>query len=166
MLKKLLLFFALIVLGYLYIQPLVFVDDTKAELPNFEFKKGRSFSLRQFVPPKSDRIKAYLIIDNDDFSTLPTGIKPYRILRAKDEALIQQLLDLKMTFTGADIATTSSRLVICANGNLVYEAGVSFDYRPGLQNSSHGWATFKDEARFIKICSQFKRHFSPLLMLN
>ncbi len=110
---------------------------------------------------------AYIVFvweDSDNFSTeLPKG----KILKTTDAELLKKMqLDWNLVYTGGDLATVQSKLLVLKDNKIVFTSNIVLDNGfEALQGGDFG-ALFSNKGNdLIKYCKQFKRVYSPFVIL-
>ena len=66
-----------------------------------------------------------------------------------------------------DIATVESSIIICNNGKIVFSSGIVLDENAqGLQSRDFGWIEASQPNMLVNQCRQFKRIYSPIIILR
>lgn len=153
---------AVFLLGY----PLVLDLSKQEEYTTTAYQKGDTIKpFEKFDFDKGEWI-AYLFISKDDekdFSKkMPNGS---RFKTTDVQLLMQMQKEWIFIYTGADIATVTSSIILYNNGKQVFNSGIVLsESLQGLQSRRFGWLAGCD--LLVTSCSQFKKIYSPVIILK
>ena len=77
-----------------------------------------------FNAKASSKLSVYIIWDSYDVKNLPKEIPHHKILYTKNSYLIKRLLQVPFLYTGGDMSTLNSRLVIIQDGYKLFESRI------------------------------------------
>lgn len=88
----------------------------------------------------NSKLSVYIIWDSYELKNLPKEIPHYKILYTENDNAIKEILQLPFLYTGGDMSTLSSKLVIIQDGYKLYESQITLSNNDiGLQNNITGW---------------------------
>ena len=149
-------------LGY----PLV-IDLSKQEIDQNELKYEKGDTVRPFerLNFEDGEWEAYLFISQNDVDKLTKRIPKSKLLKTTDQSLLVKMKkDWIFQFTGEDVATAESSIVIFNNGVKKFQSGIILeDSLQGLQNNQFGWI---ENSKMIEDCMHFKKFIYPILILQ
>ncbi|MDT3402699.1 hypothetical protein [Mucilaginibacter terrae] len=129
-------------------------DNNSVKLfSNIDFKKGNW--------------AAYLVLKNEDWQGLHPSILKRTCLKTTDKHVLNYMQNnWQFKVSDADIATVSSSFYLLHDGKIVYETAIVLDaVHQGLQNAQYGWMEPVKPDALIKVCSQFKPVYWPVVIL-
>lgn len=129
------------------------MGDTISPFKHFDFSKGDW--------------KAYILIHKNDSNFLPSEMGE-GVLKTTDKHLLQCMKHTwKFIYTGGDVATVQSEIILCQNGILVFRSGIVLDsVRQGMQSIQYGWLEVTPRRGLTAVCKEFKKVYSPLIILR
>ena len=120
-----------------------------------------------FNAKASSKLSVYIIWDSYDVKNLPKEIPRHKILYTKNNYLIKRLLQVPFLYTGGDMSTLNSRLVIIQDGYKLYESRIILSREDvGLQNNITGWIVPEKKNDLISIISKFNKYKYPFLIIK
>lgn len=82
------------------------------------------------------------------------------------ETLLKIQKVFNCTYTGGDIATYQSKLILVKDSEVVLRMYVELQNQPsGLQNSEFGWITFKERKKVSEMIKEMKGYLMPFLSI-
>jgi hypothetical protein len=70
------------------------------------------------------------------------------------------------TYTGGDVSTYESKLVLVKDNKIVLRMHIGLQSQPyGLQNSEFGWLTFKEREKASEVIKGMKSYLMPFLSI-
>jgi len=171
--KYILIFLAVPVLSLLcylvFCYPLVLnFSNANLTLKNERYKTGEVINPFRKFDFDSGSWTAYIFISYDDVKEISKEMRGGRSFKTSDERLLNEMKhDLKFTFTGGDMTTVESQLILCKNGKEVFESGIVLDdVNQGIQNQQYGWLEAKTKNLLLKYCKQFHKNYSPIIIIR
>lgn len=154
-----------LITGYTLVIPLS--DADKIESDYGKLKLNDKTNVLESLDFSKGHWKAYLIIDPSDFNDLNVSIKKVTCLKTEDISLLQKMKQKwRFRYTGGDMATVVSRILIFQDSKLVFESGIVLDnYREGLQSENFGWLEPVELNVLSKCCKQFNRVYWPIIFI-
>ena len=83
-----------------------------------------------FNTKANSKLSVYIIWDSYDVKNLPKEIPHHKILYTKNNYLIKRLLQVSFLYTGGDMSTLNSRLIIIQDGYKLYESQIILSSHP------------------------------------
>lgn len=115
----------------------------------------------------NSKLSVYIIWDSYELKNLPKEIPHYKILYTENDNAIKEILQLPFLYTGGDMSTLSSKLVIIQDGYKLYESQITLsDNDIGLQNNITGWIVPINKRDFISVISKFDKYKYPILIVK
>lgn len=115
----------------------------------------------------NSKLSVYIIWDSYELKNLPKEIPHYKILYTDNDNAIKELLQLPFLYTGGDMSTLSSKLVIIQDGYKLYESQITLSNNDiGLQNNITGWIVPINKRDFISVISKFDKYTNPILIVK
>ncbi|RGK87990.1 hypothetical protein [Prevotella disiens] len=115
----------------------------------------------------NSKLSVYIIWDSYELKNLPKEIPHYKILYTENDNAIKEILQLPFLYTGGDMSTLSSKLVIIQDGYKLYESQITLsDNDIGLQNNITGWIVPINKRDLISVISKFDKYKYPILIVN
>lgn len=106
----------------------------------------------------NSKLSVYIIWDSYELKNLPKEIPHYKILYTENDNAIKEILQLPFLYTGGDMSTLSSKLVIIQDGYKLYESQITLsDNDIGLQNNITGWIVPINKRDLISVISKFDK---------
>jgi hypothetical protein len=82
------------------------------------------------------------------------------------ETLLKIQKSFNCTYTGGDIATYESKLILVKDNKIVLKTYIGLKGQPyGLQNSEFGWLTFKEREKASEMIKGMKNYLMPFLSI-
>lgn len=155
---------SIIIFGY----PLI-INISKSKVQYYpNVKKGDIIKpLDKFDFNKEEWV-AYLFISKNDKNKYVNELFNSSKFKTNDIELLKQMQKRwKFIYTEGDIATVESSLIICNNGKTVFSSGIVLDENAqGLQSRDFGWIEASVPNMLVNQCRQFKRVYSPIIVLK
>jgi hypothetical protein len=145
---------------------LILGQESNLVRPTVQMAKGTIVNPLQTFNFDDGDWSAYIVLDYADYRETKASRS---CLRLSDRLFMNQLQhDMKMRYTGADVATVTSELVFVRNGKVVYSAGMVLDGRDlkGLQTRDLGWIEPNAPGINVGFLNHFKPVRSPIVVLN
>lgn len=115
----------------------------------------------------NSKLSVYIIWDSYELKNLPKEIPHYKILYTENDTAIKEILQLPFLYTGGDMSTLSSKLVIIQDGYKLYESQITLsDNDIGLQNNITGWIVPINKRDLISVISKFDKYKYPILIVK
>ena len=115
----------------------------------------------------NSKLSVYIIWDSYELKNLPKEIPHYKILYTENDNAIKEILQLPFLYTGGDMSTLSSKLVIIQDGYKLYESQITLsDNDIGLQNNITGWIVPINKRDLISVISKFDKYKYPILVIK
>lgn len=115
----------------------------------------------------NSKLSVYIIWDSYELKNLPKEIPHYKILYTENDNAIKEILQLPFLYTGGDMSTLSSKLVIIQDGYKLYESQITLsDNDIGLQNNITGWIVPINKRDLISVISKFDKYKYPILIVK
>jgi hypothetical protein len=128
--------------------------------------KGSIVSPLERLDFDQDEWAAYIVLSSDDFRKLEG--KFYRnCLKLTDRETLKRMRDeWKMIYTGGDMATVTSRIVILRDNKLAFSSGIVLGEGEveGLQSRSLGWLEPQNEGALWKYSIKFEPVLWPVII--
>lgn len=155
---------AIIMFGY----PLI-INISKSKVQYYpNVKKGDIIKpLDKFDFNKGEWV-AYLFISKNDKNKYVNELFNGSKFKTNDIELLKQMQKhWKFIYTEGDIATVESSIIICNNGKTVFSSSIVLDENAqGLQSRDFGWIEASVPNMLVDQCRQFKRVYSPIIVLK
>lgn len=120
-----------------------------------------------FNTKANSKLSVYIIWDSYDVKNLPKEIPHHKILYTKNNYLIKRLLQVSFLYTGGDMSTLNSRLIIIQDGYKLYESQIILSKEDiGLQNNITRWIVPEKKNDLISIISKFNKYKYPFLIIK
>lgn len=159
----------LLFLIYLVFNP-VLLDFSRETENNFRSASnaGDTIHIFQRLDFEIGDWEAYIVISQNDDMDVSNKIPKGRLLRTDDRALLLQMKNkLVFVYTGADISTVDNEFIVCQNGHVVFRSAILIDKtQEGLQNREYGFLEAKPLGQLSGYCKDFKRVYSPFVVLK
>jgi hypothetical protein len=168
--KKIILIILAIILFIYFIvvqlwgYPLVFDFSNKIDFAEMKLQKGDTIKpLEKFDFDKGSWV-AYLLLNNDK-TNLSSEMPKGKCFKTTNIAVLKQMQsEWKFSYSGGDVATIESSIIIYNDGKKVFESGIAIDENSqGLQSRQFGWL---EGLNLTKNCKQFEKIYSPILILK
>ena len=148
----------------------IFIDLSR-EKYNMTIKgklNTKSIALSSLFNIKANsKLSVYIIWDSYELKNLPKEIPHYKILYTENDNAIKEILQLPFLYTGGDMSTLSSKLVIIQDGYKLYESQITLsDNDIGLQNNITGWIVPINKRDLISVISKFDKYKYPILIVK
>lgn len=115
----------------------------------------------------NSKLSVYIIWDSYELKNLPKEIPHYKILYTENDNAIKEILQLPFLYTGGDMSTLSSKLVIIQDGYKLYESQITLSNNDiGLQNNITGWIVPINKKGLISVISKFNKYKYPILIVK
>lgn len=115
----------------------------------------------------NSKLSVYIIWDSYELKNLPKEIPHYKILYTENDYAIKEILQLPFLYTGGDMSTLSSKIVIIQDGYKLYESQITLsDNDIGLQNNITGWIVPINKRDLISVISKFDKYKYPILVVK
>ena len=115
----------------------------------------------------NSKLSVYIIWDSYELKNLPKEIPHYKILYTEGGNAIKEILQLPFLYTGGDMSTLSSKLVIIQDGYKLYESQITLSNNDiGLQNNITGWIVPINKRDLISVISKFDKYKYPILIVK
>lgn len=115
----------------------------------------------------NSKLSVYIIWDSYELKNLPKEIPHYKILYTENDNAIKEILQLPFLYTGGDMSTLSSKLVIIQDGYKLYESQITLSNNDiGLQNNITGWIVPINKKDLISVISKFNKYKYPILIVK
>lgn len=115
----------------------------------------------------NSKLSVYIIWDSYELKNLPKEIPHYKILYTENDNAIKDILQLPFLYTGGDMSTLSSKLVIIQDGYKLYESQITLSNNDiGLQNNITGWIVPINKKDLISVISKFNKYKYPILIVK
>ena len=115
----------------------------------------------------NSKLSVYIIWDSYELKNLPKEIPHYKILYTENDNAIKEILQLPFLYTGGDMSTLSSKLVIIQDGYKLYESQITLSNNDiGLQNNITGWIVPINKRDLISVISKFDKYKYPILIVK
>lgn len=145
----------------------VVIDLSKKEVKSNEgvYKKGDIIKPLDNLNFDEGSWTMYLIIRDSD---LPKELSGGNSLKISDKEILKQMQsEWKFIYTNADIATVENEIIICKDNKVAFKSGIVLSGgKVGLQNREYGWLEAWPENILIKYLKQFRRNYSPIIILK
>jgi hypothetical protein len=144
--------------------PLVFDFSKKINFAEIKLQKGDTIKpFEKFNFDKGSWV-AYLFLNNDN-TNLSSEMPKGKCFKTTNINVLKQMQDeWKFLYSGGDVATIESSIILYNNGKKVFESGILIDENSqGLQSRQFGWL---EGLNLIKTCKQFEKIYSPILILK
>lgn len=155
---------AIIIFGY----PLI-INFSKSNVQNYpDVQKGDVIKpFDKFDFNKGEWV-AYLFISKNDKNKYVNELFNGSKFKTTDIELLKQMQKRwKFIYTEGDIASVESSIIICNNGKTVFSSGIVLDENgQGLQSRDFGWIEASVPNMLVNECRQFKRIYSPIIVLR
>lgn len=153
----------LAIITILSFSPLVFDSSKDTSSVLIETREGIvSIDRTSIVPP----VVIYLVLSKEDTSNpLHYG----EIVRyTSDTIMIGKTLNMmRFARTHTDICTTSSKIYIVSNNNVIFKSDISIaPNNTGIQSTEFGWCKAIDSDSLMAVFSQFSDYRKPFLLLK
>ena len=135
--------------------------------PSGDVGKNKTYPFAE-LSFEEGRWDAYLIFGLYDYDGTLDDVKRKggRVLRMKDPAVLTDLKKLKFKWHGELGTPPDTVLLIRKNGKIMFSAYILLERGDvGLQSSQFGFIKPEDRQAFLGIFYQFKRVYSPLVIL-
>lgn len=115
----------------------------------------------------NSKLSVYIIWDSNELKNLPKEIPHYKILYTENDNAIKEILQLPFLYTGGDMSTPCSKLVIIQDGYKLYESQITLSNNDiGLQNNITGWIVPINKKDLISGISKFNKYKYPILIVK
>ena len=115
----------------------------------------------------NSKLSVYIIWDSYELKNLPKEIPHYKILYTENDNAIKEILQLPFLYTGGDMSTLSSKIVIIQDGYKLYESQITLSNNDiGLQNNITGWIVPINKKDLISVISKFNKYKYPILIVK
>ncbi|WP_130828968.1 hypothetical protein [Prevotella rectalis] len=115
----------------------------------------------------NSKLSVYIIWDSYELKNLPKEIPHHKILYTENDNAIKEILQLPFLYTGGDMSTLSSKLVIIQDGYKLYESQITLSNNDiGLQNNITGWIVPINKKDLISVISKFNKYKYPILIVK
>ena len=115
----------------------------------------------------NSKLSVYIIWDSYELKNLPKEIPHYKILYTENDNAIKEILQLPFLYTGGDMSTLSSKLVIIQDGYKLYESQITLSNNDiGLQNNITGWIVPINKKDLISVISKFNKYKYPIFIVK
>ena len=144
--------------------PLVFDFSNKIDFSEMKLQKGDVVKpFEKFDFDKGSWV-AYLLLNNSEInlsSEMPKG----KCFKTTDIKVLKQMQnEWIFSYSGGDVATIESSIILYNNGKKVFESGIAIDENlQGLQSHQFGWLK---GLNLIKNCKLFEKVNFPILVLK
>jgi hypothetical protein len=110
-----------------------------SDVDTTSFAKGDTVFPFSYLSPKQKGWKVVIEISGDDYQSGEVATKSRRYSTSKPQVL-RLIRDWKFVYTGGDLATVTSSVLVYRNGTLVDQQGIVLDNNlVGLQSIKYGW---------------------------
>ncbi len=131
-----------------------------------EHKPGDIFRPFPKMNFKKSRYVAYVLIDPSDWRERAPSLPRCNCLYTTDTSLLGRLSKMKFEYTGGDIATASSCILIYENGKLIFDSAIIIDKNnEAMQGGGFGYIYPVKSGTLSGIIKHFKREKWPIVIL-
>jgi hypothetical protein len=130
-------------------------------------QKGDVVSPLQGMDFDNGNWTAYLVLTTDDFDQLKPRFSRNCLKLTDRQTLKSMSQDLKMIYTGGDIATVASYLIFVKDGKVVFNSAIHLSKEgfEGLQSPYFGYMEPQNKGVLWKYCSKFEPVYAPFIIL-
>lgn len=155
--------------GYLTIigNPLVLnISSNKITQIQSEKKIGDTINPLENLDFKNGNWKAYLIINESDKKEIIDNFKSGGCFQTNEITILENLKkNLSVKFTGGDMTTVESRLILMKNGKIIFDMGIVLDKnKEGLQSTNYGWLEGNEKVLSSQL-KLFRKVHKPFIIL-
>ncbi len=145
---------------------LVVSEDSQVVAPHVHTKGEIAAPLRGLNFDDGDWA-AYIVLDYYDYRELRGELRRNCLKLADREGLKRLQRELVGKYTGADVATVTSRLIFRRNGKVVYSSGIVLSGRNllGLETREWGWLQPEDPRVSLRFADRFRPVYGPIVVL-
>ncbi len=171
---KYFLYFFVFCLSGLIIYSIIFGPVVLDFSKNIDNTKNENYKVGQVISPLEKfnfdygSWTAYLFINRDDSKDLSKEMPRWHSFKTSNIKLLKEMKsEWKFAFTGGDMATVESELILCEDGKTIYQSGIVLDdVNQGLQSEQYGWLEAHPKNLLSEYCRYFHRNFSPIIILR
>lgn len=121
-----------------------------------EFNKGDTVTPFHNID-LSLEISIIVKVSNEDLEEVSSQIPKATFFKTSNKTVIEKVRDWNFRYTGGDMATVSSSLMIFQNNKQIISCGIVLDKNSvGLQSEEYGWIEAIDSAEIFKTLSLFE----------
>lgn len=153
---------------YLYIGGFPFILNNHGEqVLYYEKSVNETFNPLKNIDFSSGKNEVLLLFSLDDIKELPQEITKRKVLICSDNEVLEQLKNnFTFEFSGGDMSTVTSEIVVFREGKLVLKTNFVLDNNTiGIQNEKTGWAKAVNSKELYNIFSKFKPYRNFFLIL-
>jgi len=162
----LIVLFLLVAVVVFYVNdcPLVLKLPSHANLERQKFERGDTIKPLERFNFDQGEWTAFVSISSTDKIRFSNALPESRWLRTNDIKVLKQMQrEWVFRFSGGDLATVESFILILNNGVVVFHSGVVLEENcQGLQSRDFGWL---DSSVLIQSISRFEKMLCPLVVL-
>lgn len=136
------------------------VDDNQplySDLDPVKFEKGDVIFPFEYINPSETGWKVVVEISGDDLNELSTRVPGTRLSSA-DPVILRKVKAWRFVYTGGDLATVTSSILIYKDRELVDQQGIVLDKNlVGLQSIKYGWIIPESEDDVYQTIAEMDR---------
>lgn len=146
---------------YFGLLPVVSKTGNDVAVKELDLSKGESFNPLNEYDFEEDDYELYYIQSSMDKEGL------FSVLYTNDREKLNKLKRLfQCTYSGGDIATLESSLILVKGGKRVLNIAISLEDAPfGVQGERFGWLTFNNKEELTNELKSLDKYFLPWLSL-
>ena len=170
--RRILVILSLIIFGLLSLYlciggfPII-INNHENQVLYLDKEDNEKFNPLKNINFESGRNKVLLLFTLDDINELPQEITKRKVLICSDNEVLEQLKNnFTFEFSGGDMSTVTSEIVVFREGKLVLKTNFVLDNNTiGIQDEKTGWAKAVNSKDLYNIFSKFKPYRNFFLIL-